>query len=121
MNLTAVAYCRKDTEASFNTGISACEKGGAWRDALLLLQMMSHVQMQLISIMKHETRMKWTDKRRINLCVCVRVWRILETLLKHLARVPDVVGFSSAIASQHWPMALQLLKAWTGKGSSADG
>ena len=68
--LTAVADCRKDTEASFNTGISACEKGGAWRDALLLLQMMSHVQMQLISIMKHETRMKWTDKRRINLCVC---------------------------------------------------
>lgn len=64
MNLTAGAHhdfvaplkressvnCRKDTEASFNTGISACEKGGAWRDALLLLQMMSHVQMQLSSM-----------------------------------------------------------------------
>ena len=47
---------RKDTEASFNTGISACEKGGAWRDALLLLQMMSHVQMQLRSMWSWQGR-----------------------------------------------------------------
>ena len=50
------ANCRKDTEASFNTGISACEKGGAWRDALLLLQMMSHVQMQLSSMWSWQGR-----------------------------------------------------------------
>ena len=62
---------------------------------------------------EHETRMKRTDRRRMR--------QTGETLLKHVARVPDVVGLSSAIASQHWPVAIQLLKAWTGKECRANG
>ena len=35
------------TEVSFNLGISACEKGGAWQSSLQLLKAMTPVRLQL--------------------------------------------------------------------------
>ena len=40
---------KDSTEVSFNTGISACEKGGAWQSSLQLLEMMSAVRLHLSS------------------------------------------------------------------------